>query len=270
MKAGTSSSLSVSISPASTAFMLGRDCARLRSGAGCTIGSASTGDGPLPLASRCDVSIEPPRHSAGLPGRGQAPSVGAVRGHRALGELGERALHVGDLGQRAAIPLDVDVRLLDDVRRRATTRRHRRRILLRGLRRQIVGQRHLALRRRHPATRRDRAVRHRARVRLHRRRDVLRLRDRVEARRDHGDADLVGQVRIDDRAEDDLGVLVRGLLDQRRRLADLVQREVRAAGDVDEDRRSRPRSRRPRAAASRSPSRPLRSRASCRCRRRCP
>ena len=32
MNVGTSSSLSVSISPASTAFMLGRDCARLRSG----------------------------------------------------------------------------------------------------------------------------------------------------------------------------------------------------------------------------------------------
>ena len=49
----------------------------------------------------------------------------------------------------------------------------------------------------------------------------------VEAGGDDGDLDLPLHLRIDDRAEDDVGVLVRGFLDDRRRLAHLDQREVR-------------------------------------------
>ena len=66
--------------------------------------------------------------------------------------------------------------------------------------------------------RRRRLVRHRA----------------IEAGRDHGDLHLALHLRIDDRAEDDVGVLVRRLLDDRRRLAHLDQRQVGAAGDVDD------------------------------------
>ena len=45
----------------------------------------------------------------------------------------------------------------------------------------------------------------------------------VEAGRDDGDPDLVAQRVVDDRAEDDVGVGVRGLGDQRGRLVDLEQ-----------------------------------------------
>ena len=42
-------------------------------------------------------------------------------------------------------------------------------------------------------------------------------------------------VLVDDRAEDDVRLLVGGVLDQGERLVDLVQRHVAAAGDVDQD-----------------------------------
>src|SRR3989442_10090470 len=48
-------------------------------------------------------------------------------------------------------------------------------------------------------------------------------------------ADLVLEAVVDDRAEDDVGVLVGRLLDDARRLLDLVQRQVGAAGEVDQD-----------------------------------
>ena len=57
---------------------------------------------------------------------------------------------------------------------------------------------------------RRRRLRRRERLRL----DGQRLRAAIEAGRDDGDADLVAEVRVDDRAEDDVRVLVRRLLDQ--------------------------------------------------------
>ena len=91
MNVGTSSSLSVSISPVSTAFMLGRDCARLRSGS--TSGVPSTGVGPEPEPSR------------------DAPSIGTGPIERV-----ERVL--------AVLALDVDLGLVGE-RRPAASRRAR-------------------------------------------------------------------------------------------------------------------------------------------------
>ena len=56
-----------------------------------------------------------------------------------------------------------------------------------------------------------------------------------EAGRDHRDAHLVVERRVDHRAEDDVGVLVGGFLDDARRLLDLVDGQVRAPGEVDQD-----------------------------------
>src|SRR5678816_2357652 len=56
-----------------------------------------------------------------------------------------------------------------------------------------------------------------------------------EAGRDHRDAHLVLEHGIDHRAEDDIGLLVSGFLDDARRLLDLVDGQVRAPGEVDED-----------------------------------
>ena len=53
----------------------------------------------------------------------------------------------------------------------------------------------------------------------------------VEAGRDDGDPDLVAERVVDHGAEDDVGLGVHGLGDQRGRLVDLEQPEVRAAGD---------------------------------------
>ena len=53
----------------------------------------------------------------------------------------------------------------------------------------------------------------------------------VEPGRDDGDPHLVAEGVVDDRAEDDVGLGVRGLLDQPGRLVDLEQAEVGAALD---------------------------------------
>src|SRR5918996_5330343 len=55
----------------------------------------------------------------------------------------------------------------------------------------------------------------------------------VEPGRDHGHADLVSEPVVDHRAEDDVRVRVRGRVDDLRRLVDLEQPEVLAAGDVE-------------------------------------
>src|SRR5690606_7811558 len=53
----------------------------------------------------------------------------------------------------------------------------------------------------------------------------------LEAGRDDGDADLVTHVLVNNRAEDQVDVRMRRLLDDRSRLVDLEQAHVRAAGD---------------------------------------
>jgi hypothetical protein len=53
----------------------------------------------------------------------------------------------------------------------------------------------------------------------------------VEAGRDDGDAHLVAEGVVDDRTEDDVGLGVRGLLDQAGGLVDLEEAEVAAALD---------------------------------------
>ena len=72
------------------------------------------------------------------------------------------------------------------------------------------------------------------RLRGRRRSAAARRHAAVEAGRDHRDLHLAFQLRIDDRAEDDVRVLVRRFLDDRRRLAHFDQRQVRTAGDVDD------------------------------------
>ena len=57
----------------------------------------------------------------------------------------------------------------------------------------------------------------------------------VEAGGDDGDADLVAERVVDDGAEDDVGVRVRGLADDLGRLVDLEQPEVGRARDVEQD-----------------------------------
>ena len=57
--------------------------------------------------------------------------------------------------------------------------------------------------------------------------------DVVKAGGDHGDFHLVGQRLVDDRAEDDVGVFMRRLLDDGERLVHFHQRHVGAAGDVE-------------------------------------
>src|SRR5439155_14086536 len=56
----------------------------------------------------------------------------------------------------------------------------------------------------------------------------------VEAGGDDGHADLVAQALVQDRAEDDVRVGVRGALDDLRGLVDLEQAEIAAAGDAQE------------------------------------
>ena len=53
----------------------------------------------------------------------------------------------------------------------------------------------------------------------------------VETGCDHGDADLVAQRVVDDRAEDDVRLVVRGLLDELGSSRDLEQPKIRAARD---------------------------------------
>ena len=67
-----------------------------------------------------------------------------------------------------------------------------------------------------------------------RRRPLLRLAP-LEAGRDDGDAHLVAERLVDDRPEDDVRVGVGGRLRHRDGLVDLAEREVRPAGDVDEE-----------------------------------
>ena len=71
--------------------------------------------------------------------------------------------------------------------------------------------------------------------RLRRGRDGPRGGLRSEAGRDDGDLHLALQRRVDDRAEDDVGVLVGRLLHDARRFAHLDERQVGPAGDVDDD-----------------------------------
>src|SRR6266545_2155080 len=66
-------------------------------------------------------------------------------------------------------------------------------------------------------------------------RRLARLLALAEARGDDRDAHLVLQARVDDGAEDDVRLLVRRLLDDTRGLLDLVQRQVRPAGEIDQD-----------------------------------
>ncbi len=61
------------------------------------------------------------------------------------------------------------------------------------------------------------------------------LRGRVEAGGDDGDFHLVLHPRVDDRAEDDVGLFVGRFLDDRRRLVHFEEGHVRAAGNVDQD-----------------------------------
>src|SRR5207245_9692094 len=56
-----------------------------------------------------------------------------------------------------------------------------------------------------------------------------------EAGGDDRHADLVGKGRVDDGAEDDVGLLVSGLVHDARGFLHLVDREIGAAGEVDED-----------------------------------
>ena len=60
---------------------------------------------------------------------------------------------------------------------------------------------------------------------------AVQRRPAVEPGRDDGDPHLVAERVVDDRAEDDVGLGVRGLLDQAGRLVDLEQAEVGAALD---------------------------------------
>src|SRR3954470_22880950 len=57
----------------------------------------------------------------------------------------------------------------------------------------------------------------------------------VEARGDHRDADLVAELLVDDRAEDDVRVRVGRGVDELRRLVDLEEPEVLAVRDVEQD-----------------------------------
>ncbi len=57
----------------------------------------------------------------------------------------------------------------------------------------------------------------------------------VEAGGDDGDPDAVAEAVVDHGAEDDVGVVVGGLLDDLGRLVDLEQAQVLAAGDVQQD-----------------------------------
>src|SRR6267143_1810121 len=57
----------------------------------------------------------------------------------------------------------------------------------------------------------------------------------LEAGGDHGDLDGVLHVVVLHGAEDDVGILVSGLLNDARSFVDLMQRETRTAGNVDED-----------------------------------
>ena len=66
-------------------------------------------------------------------------------------------------------------------------------------------------------------------------RRLQRARALLEAGRDHGHADVIAELLVDDGAEDDVRVLVGGARDDLRRVVDLEQAEVAAAGDVQED-----------------------------------
>jgi len=58
---------------------------------------------------------------------------------------------------------------------------------------------------------------------------------RIEAGRDQGDPDLVPHRFVDDRAEDDVCVLMGFRLDHRGGLVDLMDGHVRTAGDVQQN-----------------------------------
>src|SRR5205823_10114459 len=66
-------------------------------------------------------------------------------------------------------------------------------------------------------------------------RDALLRAPRAEARRDHRDPDLSREPVVEGRAEDDVGVSGRRLADELRGLVDLVERQVVAARDREQD-----------------------------------
>ena len=72
-----------------------------------------------------------------------------------------------------------------------------------------------------------------------RRRDEARLHGLVEAGRDDGDANLTLHRRLVHGAEDDLGVVADGVVDDLVDLVHFAEREVGAARDVHEHARSR-------------------------------
>ena len=57
----------------------------------------------------------------------------------------------------------------------------------------------------------------------------------IEARGHDRDVNLVYQLGVDDRAEDDVSLFVDGFLDDRRRFTHLDQREIATAGHIDDD-----------------------------------
>ena len=57
----------------------------------------------------------------------------------------------------------------------------------------------------------------------------------LEARGDYGDLQRVFHIFVLHRAEDDVGVFVRGFLDDRRGFVNFMERQTAAAGDVDQD-----------------------------------
>jgi hypothetical protein len=57
----------------------------------------------------------------------------------------------------------------------------------------------------------------------------------LESRRDDGDTNFLGEVGIDHRSENDVGVGVSGFVNQTARIVNLGQGQIRTAGDVDQD-----------------------------------
>ncbi len=92
----------------------------------------------------------------------------------------------------------------------------------------------------------------------------------VEAGRDDGDANLALHRRLVHGAEDDLGVVTDGVVNDLVDLVDFAEREVRAAGDVDEHARRAGDADVVEQRAERSPAARLPSRGSRRGRCRCP
>ncbi len=65
--------------------------------------------------------------------------------------------------------------------------------------------------------------------------DLARHAGALKTRGDHGDADCILHVRIDDRAKDQVDIRVSGFLDDRSRLVDVEEGQVWTTGDVEQD-----------------------------------